>query len=292
MLGVVLSGCSAATPLCDRAGTTVRNRDSDTGGWHTTTEAIRRFDSMLREYADPDRAVQVIAVTSAVPGEGRSATACGLALLFSESGRRVLVVDAELRRPRLAAFLGREDSSGLSTVLAGRAPVDQVLQPWGAGLWLLAAGHAPPNPSELLSTPRMAELVEELRGRFDIVIIDCPPLLAVTDAAVIAARSDGALLVVRSQKTKTAQVTAAARALRSVDAHIVGCVLNMVPAKSNDIFPHFERYAGGPSAPDAAGAGDGAGDGDVPAAPARWWRRSCVPPASPVRLAGALPSAA
>jgi capsular exopolysaccharide synthesis family protein len=235
-------------------------------------EALRQLRANL-QYADGDRAVQVIAVTSAVEKEGRSATACSLGLLFAEAGRRVLVVDAELRRPRLAAFLGRENAAGLSTVLSGGASVDQALQPWGAGLWLLSAGHSPPNPSELLSSPRMAEVIEELRGRFDIIIVDCPPLLAVTDAAIVAARSDGALLVVRSRKTKNAQVTTAVRALHAVDARVLGCVLNMVPAKSGDVFPQFERYAGG----GAAASGEVPGNAPAATGRARFWHWSWAP---------------
>ncbi len=228
-----------------RSGPFVSDTDSP------RAEALRQLRTSL-QYADPDHPVRTIAVTSAVPEEGRSATACSLALLFAEAGRRVLIVDAELRRSRLASFLGRGNAAGLSTVLVGAASVEQALQPWGAGLWLLSTGQSPPNPSELLSSPRMTELVDELRGRFDIVIFDCPPLLAVTDAAVVAACADGALLVVRARKTKNAQVTAAARALRAVDARILGCVLNMVPMKHSDSFPQFGRYARGRSAPNAA----------------------------------------
>ncbi|MFI6072241.1 polysaccharide biosynthesis tyrosine autokinase [Actinoplanes sp. NPDC051343] len=202
-------------------------------------EALRRLRTNL-QYADADRPVQVVAVTSAVPAEGRSATACSLALLFAESGGRVLIVDAELRHPRLAAFLGRENAAGLSTVLTGAVALDEVLQPWGAGLWLLSSGQTPPNPSELLSSSRMTDLVEELRGRFDVVIFDCPPLLPVTDAAVIAARSDGALFVARARRTKSAQVTGAVRALHAVNARILGGVLNMVPAKGHETFPAYE----------------------------------------------------
>ena len=198
-------------------------------------EALRRLRTNL-QYADAERPVRVVAVTSAVPAEGRSATACSLALLFAESGGRVLIVDAELRHPRLAAFLGRENEAGLSTVLTGAVKLDDVLQPWGAGLWLLSSGQTPPNPSELLSSSRMTDLVEELRGRFDIVIFDCPPLLPVTDAAVIAARSDGALFVARARRTKSAQVTGAVRALHAVNARIIGGALNMVPVKDDQTF--------------------------------------------------------
>jgi capsular exopolysaccharide synthesis family protein len=198
---------------------------SDTGS--PRAEALRQLRTTV-QYADRARPVKTLTVTSAMPGEGRSATACGLAILFAETGRRVLIVDAELRRPRLAAFLGREGSAGLTTVLVGAASLDQVLQPWGAGLWLLSSGHPPPNPSELLGSQRMGDLLDELRGRFDLVIVDSPPLLPVADGAVVAARTDGALLLVRSRKTKAAQVTAAARALHRVDARLLGCVFTMV----------------------------------------------------------------
>jgi capsular exopolysaccharide synthesis family protein len=222
-----------------RAGPFVSASDSP------RTEALRQVRTLLQSAA-ADSSLKTLAVTSAVPGEGRSATACSLALLFAETGQRVLVVDAELRRPRLARFLGREETAtGLSTVLSGGATVEQVIQPWGAGLWLLAGGQCPPNPSELLSSPRMTEVVDEVRRRFDVVIFDCPPLLPVTDGEVIAARADGTVLVVRYAKTTGAQVTGAVRALNGVNATLLGCVLNMVPLKGPDAFPSFDQYTGG-----------------------------------------------
>ncbi|MEU4563307.1 polysaccharide biosynthesis tyrosine autokinase [Actinoplanes sp. NPDC023936] len=224
-----------------RAGPFVSASDSP------RTEALRQVRTLLQSAA-AEQSLKTLAVTSAVPGEGRSATACSLALLFAETGQRVLVVDAELRRPRLARFLGRETTTGLSTVLSGSATVEQVIQPWGAGLWLLAGGQSPPNPSELLSSPRMTEVVDEVRRRFDVVIFDCPPLLPVTDGEVIAARADGTLLVVRYAGTTGAEITGAVRALRGVNATLLGCVLNMVPLKGPDAFPRFEQYTAKPTA--------------------------------------------
>ncbi len=224
-----------------RSGPFVSDTDSP------RTEALRQVRTLLQSAA-AERSLKTLAVTSAVPGEGRSSTTCSLALLFAETGQRVLVVDAELRRPRLATFLGREDSAGLSTVLTGGATVDQVIQPWGAGLWLLAGGQRPPNPSELLSSPRMTEVVDEVRRRFDVVIFDCPPLLPVTDGEVVAARADGTVLVVRSARTTGAQVTAAVRALHAVNATLLGCVLNMVPRKGPDALPFFDQYTAKPPA--------------------------------------------
>ncbi|MDI6104048.1 polysaccharide biosynthesis tyrosine autokinase [Actinoplanes sp. NEAU-A12] len=208
-------------------------------GTAARTEALRQVRTLLQSAAAAT-SLKTLAVTSAVPREGRSATVCSLALLFAETGQRVLVVDAELRRPRLARFLGLDDTSGLSAVLGGTATLDQAIQPWGVGLWLLAGGHPPLNPSELLSSTRMTEMVDEVRRRYDVVIFDCPPLLSVTDGEVVAARADGTLLVVRAHRTTAAQVTAAVQALHAVNASLLGCVLNMVPGK--DAAPIFDDY--------------------------------------------------
>jgi tyrosine-protein kinase len=213
-------------------------------------EALRQLRTNV-QFADREHPVKILAVTSAMPGEGRSSTACGLAILFAEAGQRVLIVDAELRRPRLAAFLGREGSAGLTTVLVGAASLDQVLQPWGTGLWLLASGHRPPNPSELLGSARMEELITELRDRFDKIIFDSPPLLPVTDGAVVAARADGALLLVRARKTTGAQVTAAVRALAAVDARLLGPVFNMVAAPRRRLGLPTSADTSGPPLPPA-----------------------------------------
>ncbi|GAA2559015.1 polysaccharide biosynthesis tyrosine autokinase [Winogradskya consettensis] len=214
-----------------------------TGGGHSArAEALRQLRTNL-QYVDVDRPVKTLVVTSAVPGEGKSSTACGVAMLFAEAGHRVLIVDADLRRPRIADYLGLEGAAGLTTVLAGKASVDDVLQRYGNHLWVLPSGFLPPNPSELLGSQHMATLMDELREVFDTIIIDCPPLLPVTDAAVVAARADGALLLARSRRTTSAQVTGAVKALKSVDARLLGCVLNMVAAKGPDAYYYYDEYS-------------------------------------------------
>ncbi|HET9518177.1 MAG TPA: CpsD/CapB family tyrosine-protein kinase, partial [Actinoplanes sp.] len=110
-------------------------------------------------------------------------------------------------------------------------------------LWVLPSGFTPPNPSEMLGSQHMAALLDELKDRFDIVIVDCPPLLPVTDGAIMAARADGALLVTRARKTTSAEVGAAVQALQSVDAHLLGCVLNMAPATGPDAYYYYDGYA-------------------------------------------------
>lgn len=212
------------------------------GGHSARAEALRRLRTNL-QYVDVDRPVKTLVVTSPVPGEGKSSTACGLAVLFAEAGQRVLVIDADLRRPRIADYLGLEGGVGLTTVLVGKASVDDVLQRYGTDLWVLPSGFLPPNPSELLGSRHMADLLEALRERFDMIIVDCPPLLPVTDAAVVAARADGALLLTRARKTTSAQVTSAAQALQSVDARLLGCVLNMVSAKGPDAYYYYDEYS-------------------------------------------------
>ena len=214
-----------------------------TGGGHSArAEALRQLRTNL-QYVDVDKPVKTLVVTSAVPGEGKSSTACGLAMLFAEAGQRVLIVDADLRRPRIADYLGLEGAVGLTTVLAGKATTDEVLQRYGNHLWVLPSGFLPPNPSELLGSQHMADLLSELEGLFDTIIVDCPPLLPVTDAAVVAARADGALLLARARKTTSAQVTAAVKALHAVDARLLGCVLNMVAAKGPDAYYYYDEYS-------------------------------------------------
>ena len=211
-------------------------------GHSARAEALRQLRTNLN-YVNVDKPVKTLVVTSAMPGEGKSSTACGLAMLCAENGQRVLIMDADLRRPRVADYLGLEGGVGLTTVLADQAQLDDVLQQYGENLFVLPSGFLPPNPSELLGSRHMAELLTELRERFDTVVVDCPPLLPVTDAAVVAARADGALLLARAGETTSAQVTTAVKSLRSVDARLLGCVLNMLAVKGPDAYYYYDEYS-------------------------------------------------
>ncbi|HEV2088523.1 MAG TPA: polysaccharide biosynthesis tyrosine autokinase [Cryptosporangiaceae bacterium] len=202
-------------------------------------EAFRQLRTNL-QFVDVDRRLKAVVVTSALANEGKSTTATNLAIVLAESGARVVLVEADLRRPLVADYLGVERAVGLTNVLAGQVEVGEVLQEWGtSGLWVLPSGSIPPNPSELLGSRNMADLVEALKAGFDVVVIDTPPLLPVTDAAVVAARADGALMVVRHGRTTRSQVTTATAALRAVDAQLHGCVLNMVPGRYSDAY-HYD----------------------------------------------------
>jgi capsular exopolysaccharide synthesis family protein len=186
---------------------------------------------------------KVIVIASSVADEGKSTTATNLAISFVESGKRVLLIEADLRRPRISDYLGLERDAGLSNVLAGQVDVDDVLQPWGkSGLVVLSSGSIPPNPSELLGGRSMTVLLQEMRARFDLVIVDTPPLLPVTDGALAAAQADGAVIVVRSGKTKKHHVAAALESLRAVEANVLGCVLTMVPKNGRSGDRSYDGY--------------------------------------------------
>ena len=190
-------------------------------------EAFRQLRTNL-QFISAARSADVILVTSSLPLEGKSTTAANMALAFVESGERVLLVEADLRRPRVADYLDLPREVGLTNVLAGQVSLEEVIQPWGTdGLSVLASGSTPPNPSELLGSQRMAEVVAAARERFDKIVIDTPPVLPVTDAVVAAAMADAVVLVVRHGRTSRTQLTVAARALHDVDARLVGSVLNM-----------------------------------------------------------------
>jgi capsular exopolysaccharide synthesis family protein len=203
-------------------------------------EALRQLRTNL-QFVGVDQPIKTIVITSAVPGEGKSSTATNLAIVLAESGRNVLLVDADLRRPRLAEYLGLEGGVGLTNVLVGQAGPHDVIQQWGRSrLSVLPSGFNPPNPSELLGSQHMGDLLAELGAQFDTIIIDAPPLLPVTDAAVLAGRADGALVVSRCAKTGQSQIKMAAAALRAVQARLVGCVLNMVPTKGSEAYHYYD----------------------------------------------------
>ncbi|WP_426517627.1 polysaccharide biosynthesis tyrosine autokinase [Diaminobutyricibacter sp. McL0618] len=176
-------------------------------------------------------------ITSSVPSEGKSTTAANLAISLAETGARVALVDGDLRLPRLAEYMGIEGAVGLTDVLIGRAPLTDVLQKWGRGeLYVLPAGRIPPNPSELLGSNAMSKLLHSLTSEFDYVLIDTPPLLLVTDAAVVSKLTGGAIIAAASGMTKKNELSAAVRALDHIGSRLVGIVVTMLPVKGPDSY--------------------------------------------------------
>lgn len=194
------------------------------------SEAYRQLRTNL-QFAAVDDAPEIVVITSALPGEGKSSVAGNLAVALSQVGIRVCLVDGDLRRPSVASYFGLVAEVGLSTALAGRASVEEILQPAGPGFSVITSGLIPPNPAELLSSRRFPALMRELSDRFDMVLIDAPPTLPAADAAVLAAAADGVLFVVHAGRTTRHQVERALRNLEQVKARLLGVVLNLVPVK-------------------------------------------------------------
>jgi capsular exopolysaccharide synthesis family protein len=203
-------------------------------------EAFRKIRTSM-QFVDLDRTTKVVLVTSAMSGEGKSTTACNLAVTVAESGKKVLLVEGDLRRPRAARYLGLPGGVGLTSVLLGDVNVAVATQPWGELLSVLASGPLPPNPSELLGSPQMRQLLAHLRQQYDLVVVDGPPVLPVADAAAMANACDGTILVVRHGLTKREQVSDMTKSLRTVDTHILGTVLNMVPARRGGQY-YYQEY--------------------------------------------------
>ena len=198
------------------------------------SESFRTIRTNL-QYTDVDNPPKVVAITSSVPSEGKSTAACNLAITMAQAGLRVCLIEADLRRPRVADYLGIESTVGLTDVLAGRVPLREAMLPWNRYLLtVLPSGTIPPNPSELLSSEQMKSILTTCRNEFDVVIVDTTPLLAVADGAITAAAADGAILMVRHGRTSIDQLEKALTALDQVDARLLGTVLNYAPSKRRD----------------------------------------------------------
>lgn len=197
-------------------------------------EAFRRLRTNL-QFLELGGHTPMFVITSSAPAEGKSTTAANIALTLAETGARVALVDADLRKPRVADLFGLEGGVGLSDVLAGRVSLSDVVQRWSFGkLFIIPAGTLPPNPAELLGSRAMDRTLGELGAAFDYVVVDTPPLLAVTDAAVLARKTTGAILIVASGSSRRPQLEASVRALATADATLLGAVITKLPTKGPD----------------------------------------------------------
>lgn len=185
---------------------------------------------------------KVIMVTSARPQEGKTTTAINSAIVLAQKGVRVLLVDADLRRPSVHKTLGIGPRSGLSNVLTGSATLQQAItvSPVLPNLFVLPAGTPPPNPAELLASTNMKQVLDELREQFDHVVVDTPPTLSVTDAVVLSPRVDAIILVIRSGQTTKQALRRARDILMQVNAHVTGVLLNAVDLRSPDYYYYYE----------------------------------------------------
>jgi capsular exopolysaccharide synthesis family protein len=201
-------------------------------------ESFRQLRTNL-QFANVSGQAKTVLVTSSLPGEGKSTTATNMAIALAQAGQTVCLIDADLRRPMVNEYLGLDRGAGLTTALVGIADVDDLLQPWGDdSLFVLASGQIPPNPSERLGSNEMKHLIARLGDSFDTVVIDAPPLLPVTDAAVLSQHVAGVVVVVGSQKLRYQDLEKSLNALDMVGSNVLGIVLNRVPAKGPDAYAY------------------------------------------------------
>lgn len=224
--------------------------ESQHGVSHHTIEAMRELRTNL-QFIDVDNPPRVIVVTSAVPGDGKSTVSVNLASSLAAAGQWAILIDCDLRRPVIADIFGMSHDVGLTDVLAGRADLQDVAHrpSRDVPLAVVGAGRIPPNPSELLGSHRMRDFLAEI-SKSAIVILDSPPVLPVTDAAVLAAGADGVLIVVSSGKTTFDMLQRAIDNITRTTGRVLGVVLNRVPRKGaesayygREYYGAYERYA-------------------------------------------------
>jgi succinoglycan biosynthesis transport protein ExoP len=208
------------------------------------SEAFRTLRTNL-QFLDVETGGKSFVITSSIPSEGKTTTAANLAIALSDSGAQVLLIDGDLRRPKLASYMGIEGAVGLTDVLISRTNLADAMQPWGRGnLVVLPAGAIPPNPSELLGSRAMATLIRSLEAEFDVVLIDLPPLLPVTDAALVSKLTKGTLVVVAAGRTHKGEFAGAMAALDNIGAKVAGIIITMLPTKGPDAYG-YGRYGYG-----------------------------------------------
>src|SRR5207247_33408 len=198
----------------------------DKGATPNFAEAMRTVRTNVLFSSTADGA-QSLLVTSSGPGEGKTVVSSNLALALAQTGQRVLLIDADMRRPRVHQVFSERQEPGLSNILVGDTKTGDAVRPTScATLWLLPAGHLPPNPAELLGSKRFVEFIETLKQHFTFVIIDSPPIMAVSDSAIVAHMADGVLFVVGSEMTSRGVARTAVEQLINANGHMIGAVLN------------------------------------------------------------------
>lgn len=199
-------------------------------------ESFRTLRTNL-QFLDVDADSRTFVVSSSGPGEGKSTTTANLAIALAETGARVALIDGDLRLPRIADYMAMEGGVGLTNVLIGQVPLSDALRKWGTHeLYVLPSGPVPPNPSELLGSSAMDTVLSTLDEYFDYILIDAPPLLLVTDAAVIGKKTRGIILAAASGKTRKPELQGAIRTLETAGVDLLGVVITMLPTKGPDSY--------------------------------------------------------
>ena len=202
-------------------------------------ESYRSLRSNI-EYSSFDDEYRAIVVTSSVPGEGKSTTSGNLALSLAQSGNKVLLVDCDMRKPSIHKKFKISNMSGTAELLLRKESFEDVANFYNENLTIITAGKIPPNPSEMLSSRAMTAFIKEMKEEFKYIILDTPPLQAVTDAQVLSTKADGILLVVKAGSTKKDAVLNSVDLIEKVHGKVIGIVLNGVENKKNNYYYYGE----------------------------------------------------
>jgi capsular exopolysaccharide synthesis family protein len=204
------------------------------------SEAYRVLRTNIDFSAIDEQLLKIIMVTSAGQGEGKSTTAANLAIVHAQSDKKVLIIDADLRKPTMHHIFDKSNRSGLTNLLTGQTDMTNVLMKTDIeNLHVLTAGPVPPNPSEILASKRMVAILEELKELYDIIVVDTPPALTVTDALVLASKCDGVIIIIDSGKVKREMAMKVKANLEHVKARILGVVLNNIDRKESESYYYY-----------------------------------------------------
>lgn len=223
-------------------------------------ESYRRIKTAL-EFANVDKSPQVIQVCSSMQGEGKSITVLNIAATYAEDGKKVIVVDLDFRRPKLHRSFRVENKNGITDVLAGHIKLEDAIKHSDNGIDCLNRGEKTPYPTAVLGSENIAKLFETLRKQYEYIIVDCPPILAVSDAAIISKLCDGCLFVVSQSKTEKAAAKESIKILRDNNVNILGCVFAGITARGSNYYSskykyYYQNYYGKDVNPDTVKASE------------------------------------
>ena len=204
-----------------------------------SAEAYRSLRTSIK-FSSVDKPIKTIVVTSSIPGEGKSTISGNLAITLSQSGARVLLIDCDLRKPSIHKKFRVVNDLGLTDILVDKCSLKDVIKKIDEYLFMITAGTIPPNPSEIVGSNSMEDLIKELSLSFDYIVMDTPPVIPVTDPLLLAAKSDATIIVVRARKTKE-KIIRQAYELIKVNSNIIGSILNDSETKTNNSY--YEYYA-------------------------------------------------